>query len=321
LALLGIAIFSALIYWFGLTQPYHLADLYQQPLLDLRKLTEGYPERLWPLVIEFVALFALYLAAWQIARRTSTRSLWFIVIGGAIVFGLILLFMYPYDAADLFDYIMYGRIINVYQANPFREVAAQFPNDPFYPYVGWRNAIAAYGPGWVITTALGGRLAGDGVLTNIIVFKAILALLLAGCIAILSPPCACSHFAGRRVVSLESGGALRNDRAGAQRRGDVVLDAAGGVAAAEETLHADDRCPAAGCVVQVHPRVVRSGSAGDRTARARRHPIAPALPRRHGYRFKRARRVGLRAVLERRRDVEHHAPHTALYHLAAGRGV
>ncbi|CAG0932351.1 hypothetical protein TFLX_02557 [Thermoflexales bacterium] len=184
--LLGIAIVSALIYWFGLTQPYQLFDLIQQPLLDLRKLTEGYPEKLWPLVIEFAALFALYLAAWQIVRRISTRAAWFVVIGGAIVFGFILLFMYPYDAADLFDYIVYGRIINVYQANPFREVAAQFPNDPFLPYVGWRNAVAAYGPGWIVTTAFGGRLAGDGVLANVIVFKAILIAFLAGCAGLIA---------------------------------------------------------------------------------------------------------------------------------------
>ena len=53
LGLLGLAVLSALIYWFGLTQPYHLFALYQQPLLDLRHLTEGYPEKLWPLVIQF----------------------------------------------------------------------------------------------------------------------------------------------------------------------------------------------------------------------------------------------------------------------------
>jgi len=186
LVLLGMAALSALIYWFGLTQPYLLLELYQQPLLDLRKLTEGYPEKLWPLVIEFVILFVLYLAAWQIVRRVHARSIWLIVIGSAVVFGVILLFMYPYDAADVFDYIMYGRIINVYQANPFREVAAQFPNDPFYPYAGWRNAIAAYGPGWIITTAFGGRLAGDAVLANVLVFKVILAAFLAGCAGLIA---------------------------------------------------------------------------------------------------------------------------------------
>jgi hypothetical protein len=184
--LLGIAATSALIYWFGLTRPYHLLDLYQRPLLDLRAFTEGYPEKLWPLVLEFVILFALYLAAWQIVRRAHGRSMWLIVVGGTVVFSAILLFMYPYDAADLFDYIMYGRIINVYHANPFRDVAAQFASDPFYPYVGWRNAIAAYGPGWVVTTALGGRLAGDGILSNILIFKAVLAAFLAGCAGVIA---------------------------------------------------------------------------------------------------------------------------------------
>ena len=71
---------SALIYWFGLTKPYHLFDLYQRPLLDLRSLTEGYPEKLWPLIVEYVALFALYLAGWQIVRRSYKRSAWIIVI-------------------------------------------------------------------------------------------------------------------------------------------------------------------------------------------------------------------------------------------------
>ena len=76
LVLLGLAVLSAFIYWFGLTQPYSLLDLYRQPLLDLRKLTEGHPEKLWPLVIEFVILFALYIAAWQMAWRVHTRSVW-----------------------------------------------------------------------------------------------------------------------------------------------------------------------------------------------------------------------------------------------------
>jgi len=186
LVLLGVAALSALIYWFGLTQPYHLLDLYQQPLLDLRKLTAGYPEKLWPLVIEFVILFALYLAAWQIVRRTQTRSIWLIIVGSTIAFGVILLFMYPYDAADIFDNIMHGRILSVYGANPFREVAVQFPADPFLPYVAWRKTISAYGPGWEITAGLSARLAGNDLLTNVFVFKLALAGFMAGCAGLIA---------------------------------------------------------------------------------------------------------------------------------------
>ena len=186
LALLGIAALSALIYWFGLTRPYHLFDLYQRPLLDLRALTEGYPDRLWPLIIEFTILFVLYLAAWQIVRRTQPRSIWLIVIGSAVVFGFIVLFMYPYDAADIFDNIMHGRILSVYNANPFRDVGVQFPADPFLPYMAWRKTISAYGPGWEIVAGLSARLAGNDLLTNVFVFKVVLAGFMAGCAGLIA---------------------------------------------------------------------------------------------------------------------------------------
>lgn len=181
LVLLGLAVLSAFIYWFGLTQPYSLLDLYRQPLLDLRKLTEGHPEKLWPLVIEFVTLFALYITAWHLVRRVHTRSAWLVVVGSAIVFSAILLFMYPYDAADIFDNIMHGRILGTYGANPFRDVAAQFSADPFLPYVAWRKTISAYGPGWEFAAGLSARLAGNDLLTNVFVFKLVLAGFMAGC--------------------------------------------------------------------------------------------------------------------------------------------
>ena len=186
LVLLGLAVFSALIYWFGLTQPYHLFDLYQQPLLDLRKLTEGYPEKLWPLIVEFTILFVLYIAAWRIVRRTHPRSIWLIIIGSTIVFSVIVLFMYPYDAADIFDNIMHGRILSVYGANPFRDVAVQFPADPFLPYVAWRKSISAYGPAWEMTAGLSARLAGNDLLTNVFVFKLVLAGFMAGCAGLIA---------------------------------------------------------------------------------------------------------------------------------------
>lgn len=182
----GLAALSALIYWFGLTRPYHLADLYQRPLLDLRSLTDGHPAELWPLVVEFVILFGLYLAAWRIVRRAQTRSVWFVVIGSALVFGALLLFMYPYDAADIFDNIMHGRILSVYGGNPFRDIAAQFPADPFLPYVAWRKTISAYGPGWELIAGLSARLAGNDLLTNVFVFKLVLAGFMAGCAGLIA---------------------------------------------------------------------------------------------------------------------------------------
>jgi hypothetical protein len=179
--LLIVAVLSAAIYWFDLTQTAYLPELYREPLIDLNRLAGGVPERLRPLILAFVTLFALYLLGWKAAQRISTRSAWLIVIGGVVLFAVILLFMYPYDAADIFDNILHGRIISVYHANPFRDIPAQFAADPFYPYIGWRKSISAYGPGWEMLAGLSARLAGDGLIENVFVFKAVLVAFLAGC--------------------------------------------------------------------------------------------------------------------------------------------
>jgi hypothetical protein len=108
------------------------------------------------------------------------------VLGGAAICGTILMFLYPFDAADLFDNIMHGRMLAVYGANPFEQVAAEFKSDPFYRYVGWRRFPSAYGPGWELMAAATARLSGDGVIANVLAFKALGGLFLAGCVTIVT---------------------------------------------------------------------------------------------------------------------------------------
>ena len=84
---------------------------------------------------------------------------WLVVLGGALVSGGLLLWMYPIDAADIFDNIMHGRILGVYEANPFQQVAQDFQSDPFYRYVAWRRTISAYGPAWELLAGVTARLA------------------------------------------------------------------------------------------------------------------------------------------------------------------
>ena len=92
-----------------------------------------------------------------------------------------LLFVYPFDAADIFDYIMHGRIASVYGGNPFRDVAAQFSNGPFYPYAGWQKAPSYYGPAWEWIDVGVTYLTGDGIITNVLAFKAVVGVFLAAC--------------------------------------------------------------------------------------------------------------------------------------------
>jgi hypothetical protein len=185
-ALGGLAALNAAVYFFLFVRPWNLLTLYQYPLLDLRRLSGDDPLARWRLLAGFALLGLLYWLGWRAALRTQGRTAWVLVLAGAGISGAILLFLYPFGAADLFDNIMHGRILGVYGANPFDQVAADFQADPFYEYVGWRRFPSAYGPGWELIASATARLAGDGILANVLAFKALGGLFLVGCIAIVA---------------------------------------------------------------------------------------------------------------------------------------
>jgi hypothetical protein len=174
------------VYLLLFVRPWNLLVLYVRPLLDLRRLSAEDPLARWQLLVGFVLLGLLYWLGWRIALRARGRAAWVLVLAGAAISGGILLFLYPFDAADLFDNIMHGRILGVYGANPFEQVATDFKFDPFYRYVGWRRFPSAYGPVWELIAAATARLTGDSILVNVLAFKALGGLFLAGCIAIVA---------------------------------------------------------------------------------------------------------------------------------------
>jgi hypothetical protein len=104
---------------------------------------------------------------------------WAAVLSGALLSGVVLLRVMPLGAADIFDNIMHGRIIAVYGANPFVDVVRQYRGDPFYGYTAWRDVPSAYGPAWELLAAWTTRLAGDGIVANVIAFKLVGAAFLA----------------------------------------------------------------------------------------------------------------------------------------------
>jgi len=186
LVLAALTALNAAVYLLFFSGPWNLLSLYLRPLLDLRRLSAGDPLARWRLVVGFVLLGLLYWLGWRAAQRARGRAAWVLVLAGAAISGAILLFLYPFDAADVFDNIMHGRILSVYGANPFDQVAADFQADPFYSYVGWRRHPSAYGPGWELLAAATARLAGDGIVANVLAFKALGGLFLAGCIAMVT---------------------------------------------------------------------------------------------------------------------------------------
>ncbi|MHC1782675.1 MAG: hypothetical protein AB9891_07945 [Anaerolineaceae bacterium] len=184
LALSGLV--SFLIYFLVITQRTPLLSLWEMKLLDLGNFLERNP---WPaleILAGFLFLGLLYGLGYWAVSQVQTRNAWLLVIGWALLFFIPLLLVYPYGAADIFDNIVHGRILGVYGANPFAQAAANFENDPFVPYSYWKNAPSAYGPLWEVMAAGAARLAGNGIITNIFVFKLLPGLFLLGSAALIA---------------------------------------------------------------------------------------------------------------------------------------
>jgi len=119
----------------------------------------------------WLGLIFFYGAGNWAVHQLRGHTAWLLVIGWAAGFAAVLLFMYPFAAADIWDYIMHARIFGVYGDNPFVDLVKQYPKDPFYDYAFWKDLASTYGPAWVLVTGLAARLAGDGIITNVIIFK------------------------------------------------------------------------------------------------------------------------------------------------------
>jgi hypothetical protein len=141
---------------------------------------------IWWLASAFVIQCGLYWLGWRAAQHTSGKAAWTIVLGGALAFSIVLLFIYPFDAADIFDYIMHGRMVSVYGANPFRDVAEQFSDDPFYPYAAWQRTPSFYGPAWEMVGTAVTWLVGDGIIKNVLVFKLVGGIFLAASVGLVA---------------------------------------------------------------------------------------------------------------------------------------
>lgn len=169
--LIGVALGSLAIYLLAFTLPTNLLVLHQRDSLIGHLLQRAGLNGFLRLSAAFISTGLLYFAALRAARQTSGKTAWIIVIGGSLAFIIAFLFMAPLDARDIYDNIFHGRIVGVYGANPFRDMISNFPNDPFFKYPWWKNSPSAYGPFWETLAGITARLAGDGIVANILAFK------------------------------------------------------------------------------------------------------------------------------------------------------
>lgn len=152
LALLGAAAGMVTLYWLAFGDRYPLSAFGDRPRQSIGTLANFSNESAYLYLFAMAALFVLYGAALAVLARQRTNG-WLlaaIIVVGSIGFCLTLIALYPLDAADIYDYIIRGRMSAVHELNPLQNLPSQVPRDPFYPFAAWRRVPSAYGPVWEI---------------------------------------------------------------------------------------------------------------------------------------------------------------------------
>jgi hypothetical protein len=122
-----------------------------------------------------IALSAIYLYAVVRAFRRRDKihitSRWLLLLlVGAAVFGITLLFLPTLFSNDVFSYIFTGRMLTIYHADPMNTAPAQFQQDPYLPWITQPGVPNIYGPLWLaITSLLVG--VGNSPITTLLLFK------------------------------------------------------------------------------------------------------------------------------------------------------
>ncbi|HVO42548.1 MAG TPA: helix-turn-helix transcriptional regulator [Aggregatilineales bacterium] len=162
------------LYWFGFGTRYSFAKYGTRAQQSMATLNNFSADGAFLFIASFVALFALYGLALRFGRRRVNRRAGWVVVGVfAVLMNLALLPMHIFDAVDVYDYVIRGRMSAIYGLNPMHDTPSEVPSDPFYGFAAWHFVPSAYGPAWERIASLGSRIAGDDNQTNVIVFKAI----------------------------------------------------------------------------------------------------------------------------------------------------
>ncbi len=173
LGLLGLA--SIAIYIGAFAAPYDLVALAAQGAsADLGRLTD-YSLRGFALYIGAVgALFALYgLAIWRSRGLQGGRSFALVMITGAVS-ALILCLVYPYGAADVFLYVVRGRVLGVFGMNSLMAPPSAYPTDTYLPFFSeWTQTVSPYGPLWEFVAALAAKIGSGSRVRSLLAFKGV----------------------------------------------------------------------------------------------------------------------------------------------------
>lgn len=152
------------------------------PLTDFGRANDWSQASLADFLLSIFGAFFFYLLGWWIVRRhpQNRRLLWLVLVF-ALAFAVTLLVMYPITATDLFEYVFHSRILTHYGQNPLAVPPMVFQGDPFLKMVNWARHPSPYGPLWVLLTVPGSLVAGNDLILNLVLMKALPVIFFLGC--------------------------------------------------------------------------------------------------------------------------------------------
>lgn len=125
-----------------------------------------------------IASFALYGAALAVVWGSRGRVPAVVLYGFPVLFVLVLAWMYPPTAVDMFHYQADARTFWVHGQNPLTVAPAA---NPYAIGISWAEQPSPYGPFWSLLTFVPALLPGDHYLAGLILFKLMAGGFLLGC--------------------------------------------------------------------------------------------------------------------------------------------
>jgi hypothetical protein len=120
----------------------------------------------------WLILFAAYYAAYRLCPEQHGRRQIAVVVGGSLLFGVLMLLTYPFSSTDVFDYIGRAHFITDRGGNPMVVSPEMVPKEyPLIHYITSYRAPSPYGPLWHNAAAQVVRVTGGNVAANLVGMK------------------------------------------------------------------------------------------------------------------------------------------------------
>lgn len=173
---------SPLIYWLlaGLSFAGYAILLSRMPLAPAARagtLADINTFTPWPwgtlgYVLLLATLFTLYWLAYRwVAARPHPPTLPAILLP-ALAFSALLIPTYPFNATDIYRYVLWGRMLAFHGLNPYLVPLEDSPDRSAERFAGeWGSDTSPYGPAWQVPSAAVARVSGEDLLLNLLLFK------------------------------------------------------------------------------------------------------------------------------------------------------